>query len=487
MPLKKVRGSHKAFAEFRSLFESTSTDSPNLKIGIAHAAAPERLKALRELVEARAPACADRDRDDARRRRRHARRPGDRRLLLVRRRRVALVVDAVAVRDRRCRSAARVVVRGVVCGDGDGSSAIGLSWPTGSCGRRRSEEHALDADDRDERGDDRRDRPSHAANSRRRLREPPWRGSRRARRGARPSRSRVAGGERVLVAFELEGVPGSCMTDVLQPEAELIRPEVRRVVVRLVDADDRGSRPRGPARRRSSSARHGCASLPTRATRRRRRRTRRRSPGRSGRSCRPRRRSPDAADADDDHVGGDAVAVGEPYASDACRARRSRRPRRPGGGRRRARDSATRAASRLRGRARARAASRQARRRSPSQRCQRASTRPRRRRSRRRRRRPATIARGRPAGRATSSSVRRWWTPAGPASRRARTPVATTSESQTTSSRATSAVAPVRDRSRRRGSRERARFPARPRSRSGRSPISVRTPARRSFESAGRS
>jgi DegV family protein with EDD domain len=51
VPLKRVRGNHKAFEEFRTLFESTSTDSPTLKIGIAHAAAPERLDALRELVE----------------------------------------------------------------------------------------------------------------------------------------------------------------------------------------------------------------------------------------------------------------------------------------------------------------------------------------------------------------------------------------------------------------------------------------------------
>ena len=51
VPLKKVRGANKAFAEFRALFESTSTDSPSLKVGIAHAAAPERLEALRELVE----------------------------------------------------------------------------------------------------------------------------------------------------------------------------------------------------------------------------------------------------------------------------------------------------------------------------------------------------------------------------------------------------------------------------------------------------
>ena len=51
IPLKRVRGNAKAFAEFRTLFDSSSTDSPNLKVGIAHAAAPERLQALRELVE----------------------------------------------------------------------------------------------------------------------------------------------------------------------------------------------------------------------------------------------------------------------------------------------------------------------------------------------------------------------------------------------------------------------------------------------------
>lgn len=51
VPLKRVRGNAKAFAEFRALFESTSTDSPALKVGIAHAAAPERLEALRKLVK----------------------------------------------------------------------------------------------------------------------------------------------------------------------------------------------------------------------------------------------------------------------------------------------------------------------------------------------------------------------------------------------------------------------------------------------------
>jgi DegV family protein with EDD domain len=50
VPLKRVRGSQKAFAEFKSMFESTSTDSPHLKVGIAHATAPERLEALRKMV-----------------------------------------------------------------------------------------------------------------------------------------------------------------------------------------------------------------------------------------------------------------------------------------------------------------------------------------------------------------------------------------------------------------------------------------------------
>jgi DegV family protein with EDD domain len=55
IPLKKVRGNHKAFAEFRAQFVATTTDSPSLKVGIAHAAAPERLQALRELVEHERP------------------------------------------------------------------------------------------------------------------------------------------------------------------------------------------------------------------------------------------------------------------------------------------------------------------------------------------------------------------------------------------------------------------------------------------------
>ena len=46
-----------------TLFESTTTDVAALKVGIAHAAAPERLEALRALVEHVRPHAADRDRD----------------------------------------------------------------------------------------------------------------------------------------------------------------------------------------------------------------------------------------------------------------------------------------------------------------------------------------------------------------------------------------------------------------------------------------
>jgi DegV family protein with EDD domain len=50
VPLKRVRGNQKAFQEFRTMFEENSVDSPTLKVGIAHAAAPDRLRALEELV-----------------------------------------------------------------------------------------------------------------------------------------------------------------------------------------------------------------------------------------------------------------------------------------------------------------------------------------------------------------------------------------------------------------------------------------------------
>jgi fatty acid-binding protein DegV len=50
VPRKRVRGAHKAFLEFVDAFETQSRDSPSLRVGIAHADAPERLAALRDLV-----------------------------------------------------------------------------------------------------------------------------------------------------------------------------------------------------------------------------------------------------------------------------------------------------------------------------------------------------------------------------------------------------------------------------------------------------
>ena len=50
LPLKKVRGSQKAYREFEQAFEESTMDEPGLRVGIAHAEAPERLAALERLV-----------------------------------------------------------------------------------------------------------------------------------------------------------------------------------------------------------------------------------------------------------------------------------------------------------------------------------------------------------------------------------------------------------------------------------------------------
>jgi DegV family protein with EDD domain len=55
VPRKRVRGAHKAFLEFAAAFEAGSRDSPSLRVGIAHADAPERLEALRELARRTRP------------------------------------------------------------------------------------------------------------------------------------------------------------------------------------------------------------------------------------------------------------------------------------------------------------------------------------------------------------------------------------------------------------------------------------------------
>jgi DegV family protein with EDD domain len=50
IPVKRVRGNRKAFHEFASTFEAETRDSPALRVGIAHADAPERAEALRKMV-----------------------------------------------------------------------------------------------------------------------------------------------------------------------------------------------------------------------------------------------------------------------------------------------------------------------------------------------------------------------------------------------------------------------------------------------------
>jgi len=55
VPLKRVRGNQKAMQEFVSEFTSTTEDTPTLKIGIAHADAPERATQLQKMVRQERP------------------------------------------------------------------------------------------------------------------------------------------------------------------------------------------------------------------------------------------------------------------------------------------------------------------------------------------------------------------------------------------------------------------------------------------------
>ena len=50
VPVKRVRGSKKAFAEFQRTFEEATVDGPSLRVAIAHADAPDRERALRTMV-----------------------------------------------------------------------------------------------------------------------------------------------------------------------------------------------------------------------------------------------------------------------------------------------------------------------------------------------------------------------------------------------------------------------------------------------------
>jgi len=55
VPLKRVRGNQKAMQEFVSEFTSRTRDVPTLKVGIAHAEAPERAEQLKKMVHGERP------------------------------------------------------------------------------------------------------------------------------------------------------------------------------------------------------------------------------------------------------------------------------------------------------------------------------------------------------------------------------------------------------------------------------------------------
>ena len=55
VPLKRVRGNRKAVQEFVSAFTSSTQNSESLKVGIAHADAPERATQLQKMVRAERP------------------------------------------------------------------------------------------------------------------------------------------------------------------------------------------------------------------------------------------------------------------------------------------------------------------------------------------------------------------------------------------------------------------------------------------------
>jgi DegV family protein with EDD domain len=55
VPIKRVRGNRRAFLEFIAALEAGSDDRPELRVAIAHADAPDRAEALREMVRRTRP------------------------------------------------------------------------------------------------------------------------------------------------------------------------------------------------------------------------------------------------------------------------------------------------------------------------------------------------------------------------------------------------------------------------------------------------
>jgi DegV family protein with EDD domain len=55
VPVKRVRGERKAFAEFAAVLETETRDEPEQRLAVAHAAAPERAAELEALLQKRRP------------------------------------------------------------------------------------------------------------------------------------------------------------------------------------------------------------------------------------------------------------------------------------------------------------------------------------------------------------------------------------------------------------------------------------------------
>jgi DegV family protein with EDD domain len=55
LPVKRVRGNRKAFREFVDALDTQTRDEPSLRVGIAHADAPERMIELEKMVRDRRP------------------------------------------------------------------------------------------------------------------------------------------------------------------------------------------------------------------------------------------------------------------------------------------------------------------------------------------------------------------------------------------------------------------------------------------------
>jgi DegV family protein with EDD domain len=58
VPLRRVRGSQKALEELRAIVTDATVDEPSLRIGLAHAAAPERVAALEQMIREARPHAA---------------------------------------------------------------------------------------------------------------------------------------------------------------------------------------------------------------------------------------------------------------------------------------------------------------------------------------------------------------------------------------------------------------------------------------------